>query len=673
MKQTTSADLVGKFLLRVIVLCAFVGGFLLWASGAFAVHNGPAEWSLRGVASWAQPLTASGSALPAAASYTAGDLFFVQATGMASPSLYRLTSAGAWATVSADLSGYYTKTQVDATITAAIAADPGVATHSDLANLAYADSGHTGFASSGALLPYARTTEVNATLSAAVATLSAEIAAVEGGVATHSELSNLAYADSGHTGFEKLVASGTELPATATYNIGDLFLVVDPATTTVLLYCLNQGPAIIDWNPISGVGFVGVATLTHNELANLAFADSGHTGFASEAALADYYTKTLADATISAAITEAGLGSGGTGDPTLLAVPSGVEEGVGQTWITATDSPGVYWYSLESLGTGIVLGGDQSSGNAARVYRSLDYGLTWAVATTTPYAYITDITHCGSGTAVAGAGATGCILKSVDHGGSWSLASDTTSTAIYTVLSCGNGIVLAFGGATGIIYRSTSWGNSWAIATDTTETNFRSSAYCGGGKVCAGGTASGAIWISSDYGVTWSTATETGSSIISSMMSMGGGVVLAGGEDTKYVYRSTDYGATWAAVYTASGAVSAMANIGGGYGVIGEGSTAIIYLTTDYGLTWTTVENVAQTRIDSLCHAGYGVLLAGTSGLAVLYRSADAYSPSYIGPSASFPSTATPTGPLLWQGYHWYDANDNKVKVWDGAAWNALW
>lgn len=662
MKQNSSADLVGKFLLRVIILCAIVGGFLLWASGAFAAHDAPGEWSLRGLASWSAHI-GSGTALPAAASWTTGDLFSVydNVTDQATPTIYRLAPSG-WVRTG----DYYTQAQTDATITAAIAADPGVATHSDLANLSFASSGHTGFASEAALAGYYTIPQVDATLTAAIASIPT------GGVATHSELANLAYADSGHTGFEKLVASGTALPATDTYALGDLFLVVDPATTTVLLYCLSQGPSIIEWNPIAGVGLIGVATLTHDELANLAFADAGHTGFASSGELLDYYRKTEADATISAAITEASLGAG-AGDPTLLAIKPELQEGLAHNWIQATDSVGVFWYGLESLGNGIVIGGDYSAANHALIRRSLDYGMTWGQASYTDVGYIYSITHCGSGTVVAGTGATGQVLRSLDFGASWAIATDTASTSIYSTAYCGGGIVLAFGGTTGIIYRSTNYGSSWVIATDTTETSFRSSAYCGGGKVCAGGTATGAIWISSDYGVTWSTATETSATIISSMCYAGSGVVLAGGEDTKTVYRSTDYGATWASGFVASGAVSAMANIGGGVVVMGEGSTAIIYLSTDYGASWYLVENIAQTRIDSLCHVGYGVILAGTDAVGTLYRSADGIEPAYNSPSSAIPSVATPTGPLLYQGAQWYDSTDNKVKVWDGAAWQGLW
>ena len=67
---------------------------LLISSQAFAVA-GPSQWSLAGVASWAQPLTASGTTLPATATYALGDLFALYG-GAASTTfeLYRLCASG---------------------------------------------------------------------------------------------------------------------------------------------------------------------------------------------------------------------------------------------------------------------------------------------------------------------------------------------------------------------------------------------------------------------------------------------------------------------------------------------------------------------------------------------------------------------------------------------------
>lgn len=77
-----------KKLIIVLLFAAFL------PHAALAV-SGPTQWSLAGVASWAQPLTASGTALPATASYAIGDLFALYG-GAASTTfeLYRLCASG---------------------------------------------------------------------------------------------------------------------------------------------------------------------------------------------------------------------------------------------------------------------------------------------------------------------------------------------------------------------------------------------------------------------------------------------------------------------------------------------------------------------------------------------------------------------------------------------------
>lgn len=62
---------------------------------AFSAHAGPAQWSLAGVASWAQILTASGTVAPSATStYTIGDFYAQYAAASATVTLYRLCATG---------------------------------------------------------------------------------------------------------------------------------------------------------------------------------------------------------------------------------------------------------------------------------------------------------------------------------------------------------------------------------------------------------------------------------------------------------------------------------------------------------------------------------------------------------------------------------------------------
>lgn len=115
-------DAVFASMTAFVVGMAIIGFILLFACGAFA--GTPATWTLQGVSEWAQQRIASGSALPAVASYSTGDLFVKTSEP---PILYRLQS-GAWATMTGSVSG-----------------SGGVASHSELTELDFAASGHTGF------------------------------------------------------------------------------------------------------------------------------------------------------------------------------------------------------------------------------------------------------------------------------------------------------------------------------------------------------------------------------------------------------------------------------------------------------------------------------------------------------------------------------------------------
>jgi hypothetical protein len=94
MKETIETNF-WKLCCKLILAMALIGLFLGWAAGAFAAHDGPKEWSLRGLASWSQPLTASGSSLPGIASFTVGDFFLKWEEATTTTELYRLSSGTA--------------------------------------------------------------------------------------------------------------------------------------------------------------------------------------------------------------------------------------------------------------------------------------------------------------------------------------------------------------------------------------------------------------------------------------------------------------------------------------------------------------------------------------------------------------------------------------------------
>ena len=74
-------------LLAVVLVAALMP---IWAGGS-AIYPWPTNYSLGGLASWSQPLLASGSSVPLVASLTIGDLYVV--SDAASWTLYRRTGS----------------------------------------------------------------------------------------------------------------------------------------------------------------------------------------------------------------------------------------------------------------------------------------------------------------------------------------------------------------------------------------------------------------------------------------------------------------------------------------------------------------------------------------------------------------------------------------------------
>lgn len=110
------------FALFILLLVPLVAAY----SGGSTLYPWPSDFSFYGLASWSQPLVASGTALPADANAHPGDLFINTATSTA-PTLWRRGTT-TWHLMSgASTSG------------------DGVSTHSLLIGLSFADSGHTGF------------------------------------------------------------------------------------------------------------------------------------------------------------------------------------------------------------------------------------------------------------------------------------------------------------------------------------------------------------------------------------------------------------------------------------------------------------------------------------------------------------------------------------------------
>jgi len=127
MKSNYTAHLNATAILAVLaVLCClfFQGGI-----SASDLYPPSTARSWGAMASYSQPLIASGPTLPPVASASIGELFIDVATA-GSPTIYRKATSS-WEALSSSGSG--------------------VSTYSELTNLGFAESGHTGFASASLL------------------------------------------------------------------------------------------------------------------------------------------------------------------------------------------------------------------------------------------------------------------------------------------------------------------------------------------------------------------------------------------------------------------------------------------------------------------------------------------------------------------------------------------
>jgi hypothetical protein len=173
---------------------------------------------------------------------------------------------------------YYTQAQVDALI-ATISGK--LDDHSELNGLDYASSGHTGFQPSGDYATNSTLSTASGVLQSQITENANDIVSVSGSIITdHSALSNLDYASSGHTGFQPAgdYATNTALSTTS----GTLQSQIDDKSD------VGHGHTESDISDLDKYTKAEVDSLIttisgqlddHNELNNLDYASSGHTGF----------------------------------------------------------------------------------------------------------------------------------------------------------------------------------------------------------------------------------------------------------------------------------------------------------------------------------------------------------------------------------------------------------
>lgn len=412
---------------------------------------------------------------------------------------------------------------------------------------------------------------------------------------------------------QPLTASGAALPGLASFIPGDLFMTYGTGMASPTLYRLASGAASITWEVVGDGGSAGVTD--HSALSELDFASSGHTGFEVEGAAASVSASVLAVVGVSSPDLPAFSGR----HPGLL-------DSAGDTWTAATGTELAACVPIVVDGSGNCVTYDIISGD---ILSSADYGENWTIATGSAL-QLWGGTYCGNGVFVLVGDdgvSQGVVVRSLDHGATWEDPIEATGTASLTTSEyCGGGVLVMGDLTTNEIYRSINFGATWAVASDTGQdpTDF---AYAGKGVVlCANGTR---ILRSADAGATWSVATDTTDIAMQFVLYLGRGRVVAGGTKVGaqvYLIRSVDHGATWVQISalseTADGwGIRGGTALGDGAGLVLDGDAASIWRTADYGETWDKTPAHGLSGINTVRHAGDGIILLSPDEI---YRSTDA-------------------------------------------------
>jgi photosystem II stability/assembly factor-like uncharacterized protein len=285
-----------------------------------------------------------------------------------------------------------------------------------------------------------------------------------------------------------------------------------------------------------------------------------------------------------------------------------------------------YVTSFVNLGSGTVLAGTGATG---QIYKSTDYASSWTnITRLSSETFILTLTSLGSGVILAGTQPLGRIYKSTDSGSSWSFIQRLgTETSIESAVHLGSGVVLVGTGATGQIYKSTDSGSSWTnIQRLSSATYIHALVDIGSGVVLAGTRPTGQVFRSTDSGSSWSFIQRLGTELdVESMVYLGSNIVVAGTSSTGQIYRSTDAGLTWTFIQRLDGETNilSMENIGNGIIIAGTYPLGRLYKSIDYGLTWSFIQRVGtETSLYMITSLATGIFLVGTSEGGLVYRSA---------------------------------------------------
>jgi len=226
-------------------------------------------------------------------------------------------------------------------------------------------------------------------------------------------------------------------------------------------------------------------------------------------------------------------------------------------------------------------------GNATKISRSVDSGITWSDITGIEVdSKVLAFAAYGS-TILAGGGCPARIYKSTNEGSTWTLAYENLDEEYLYALAVIDSMNIV-ASCDNKIFASTDGGTTWALRGTITEEDYVTAIESlGSGVLLAAGYYSQKIWRSTNSGATWTSVKTTNCYEKRAMFirHVGNGNVLLGYMDGGKLFRSADYGLTWDAGIQIDGC-------GNYYAVLVDGSTIYLpvrkalYTSQDGGATW---------------------------------------------------------------------------------------
>ncbi|MEQ8224891.1 MAG: hypothetical protein ABRQ37_21405, partial [Candidatus Eremiobacterota bacterium] len=205
----------------------------------------------------------------------------------------------------------------------------------------------------------------------------------------------------------------------------------------------------------------------------------------------------------------------------------------------------------------IWIGVGENAVGEAKIYETLNYGITWSLKATlgaSTEQRICCMCKIDDNTILVGTRNNGNLYKTTDGGLNWvNKGKVGAATNIRSLCYLGNNVVL-IGTKEGEVYKSLNAGDTWTFkATLTALSKVREFCNLGGGIILAGD-GDGKVWKSIDSGETWTLKTtfQTKQEIAFFLVVKGGKVLvstspkkIANTDTQRHLAVSEDYGNTW--------------------------------------------------------------------------------------------------------------------------------